>query len=215
MELGTSQMTSLAKSTYSLLQKAYQARQEHRLKEFLHCIDLRYETMTTEDQEKLNERINSAEGEALLAEYADTITKTSSSRARMAIALLYCEDPELSFDKSEKITFISAMNGMNDDLMDFFLMAMKLDVKKEGLPYPRSGIHHQNADIFFENEWDEEAIFVYINDLIRTRLLLPDPRTFSAVAGDGQGWAVWFGVTERSRKFSALISKAEALLLET
>ena len=45
---------------------------------------------------------------------------------------------------------------------------------------------------FSHNGWDEEAIFVYVNDLIKLRLFLPDPLTLSTAAGNGDGWAVWF-----------------------
>tara|TARA_B100000700_G_C15003727_1_gene837536 strand:+ start:149 stop:664 length:516 start_codon:yes stop_codon:yes gene_type:complete len=171
--------------------------------------------MTTEDKTELNRKINTEDGQELLAEYADTITKTSSNRARMAIALLYCDDTEFSFDESEKITFISAMNGINDDFIDFFIKVTELPVQEKNSPYPRAAIHNQTINNFGGGKWDEEAVFVYTNDLIRARLLLPDPKAHGTVSGDGKGWAVWFGVTNRSKKFAAILRKAGSLLNET
>lgn len=215
MEVSTKMTGSLTKGTYDVLRAAYEARQRKRLEDFLECIDLRHEVMSVEDQQELNKKINSKEGQELLAEYADTITKTSSQRAAMAIALLYCQDSDFPFEESEQVTFVSAMSGLSDDFIDFFIKATELPLQEGDTPYPRAGIHNQNLADFSKGRWDEEAVFVYVNALTRVRLLLPDPKTYGAVAGSDKGWAVWFGVTNRSKKYAALLRKAEYLLQET
>ncbi|PKG59075.1 hypothetical protein [Shewanella sp. GutDb-MelDb] len=215
MELTLKNPTKLATSTFKILLKAHRASQENRLEEFLKYVELRYEYISIAEQSKLNEYIHSHVGQEVLAKFADSILHTSSRRVRMAIALIYCQDSDFDFEKSEKITFISAMKEMNDDLLDFFLLASELETQKENIPYPRAGIHHNNHGVFKGHGWDEEAIFVYINDLVRLRLLLPDPKSFSSVAGNNEGWAVWFGITNRTLKMAALLRKAESLLVET
>ncbi|WP_394151081.1 hypothetical protein [Vibrio maritimus] len=214
MELTTKTKAIMARCTYNLLLEAYKSRQVKRVEEFMKFVDLRYESMASVDQVKLNDYINSETGQEILANFADSITQTSSRRVRMATALLYCQDCELDFSKSEKITFVSAIKDLDDDMVNFFLKVCQLERQTVGLPYPRAGIHHNNHYLFRDCGWDEEATFVYINDLIRLRLLLPDPKSFSVVAGDGTGWAVWFGVTDRSLRIASLLNKAESLLIE-
>ena len=214
MELTTKTKATIVRSTYNLLLDAYKSRQVKRTEEFLRFVDLRYESMATDDQARLNEYINSEVGKEILADFADSITQTSSRRVRMATALLYCQDFELDFSKSEKITFVSAIKDLNDDMVDFFLKTCQLECQTVDLPYPRAGIHHNNHRLFHECGWDEEATFVYVNDLIRLRLLLPDPKSFSVAAGNSRGWAVWFGVTNRSLRIASLLNKAESLLIE-
>ena len=213
MDLSPKLATSITKSVFNTLREAYKNRQEKRLVEFLECIDLRYDLMSIEDQVKLNEYIESDIGQDLLASYATTITQTSSRGVRMAMALLYCQDSEFDFDDSEKSLFATAMNGITDDIISFFIHTTKLEAQIENLPYPRAGIHNNNFHEFSEVGWDEESIFVYVNDLMGRWLLLPDPASYSGGGmGGGDGWAIWFGVTEKSKKIAHLLIKAEALL---
>lgn len=138
MEITSIKAIRLGKKTYELLEGVYRNRQERRIREFLEYIDLRYESMTPEEQEKLNQHINSEFGQDILADYIDSILKTSSKRARMAVALLFCRDIDFNFNETEIRTFVSAMNGMTDDLLDFFLEVSILETKKEDFPYPRA-----------------------------------------------------------------------------
>lgn len=215
MELTSKTIIKLTKNTYDAFSKIYEDRRQAKIKEFLAFIDLRYESMKPDAQVKLNEHINSEFGQEILSNYIDSIIKTSSKRARMAIALLFCKDTEFKVNEVEIRSFVSAMHGMTDDLLNFFLECSKLETKVEGLPYPRAGIHNLNFDRFAVNGWDEEAVFINVNELIGLRLLLPDPKAFGAVAGNSDGWAIWFGITRTSLKMVSLILKAEALMSET
>jgi hypothetical protein len=151
--------------------------------------------MSIEDQSKLNEHINSNFGQEILSNYIDSIVKTSSKRARMAIALLFCKDTEFKGNKVEIRSLVSAMHSMTDDLLYFFLLCSKLETQKDSLFYTRAGVHNQNFSLFNKRGWDEEAIFINVNELIGLRLLLPDPKTYGTVAGNFDGWAIWFGIT--------------------
>ena len=212
MEITSSKAIRLGKKTYELLEGVYRNRQKQRIREFLEYIDLRYESMTPEEQEKLNQHINSEFGQDILADYIDSILKTSSKRARMAVALLFCRDIDFNFNETETRTFVSAMNGMTDDLLDFFLEVSILETKKEDFPYPRAGIHDKIFERFSLKGWDEEAIFVNVTELIQLKILLPDPMTHSNSFGSGTGWAIWFGLTRTSTKIASLVRKAEALI---
>lgn len=214
MELTSSTVIKLTKNTYSVFSKIYEDRRQAKIREFLDFVDLRYEAMTIENQERLNEHINSDFGQEILSSYIDSIIKTSSKRARMAIALLFCKDMDFKVSEVEIRSFVSAMQGMTDNLLDFFLAAVELETQTELLPYPRAGIHNLNFSKFKEMGWDEEAIFINVNELIGLRLLLPDPKTSSGAsfASDSEGWAIWFGVTRTSLKMVNLVRKAELLI---
>ncbi len=203
---------SVAKGVYSTLKNAYQYRQQQRVDDFLKSIDLYYETMSLDSQKKLNEHIESDIGQEILANFADAVLQTSSRRVQMALALLYCKDREFQLEGIDLQIFVGAMTGIYDEQIEFFLMSTKLDCQFEHLPYPRSAIHNKNYGVFLEKGWDEEAIFVYVHDLIRRRLLLPDSSNNQSVAGSGEGWAVWFGITNKTRKMANLLEKAATLL---
>ncbi|WP_428637306.1 hypothetical protein [Shewanella sp.] len=212
MNIETKFALPVAKTVFSVLKSAYQTRQQSRVEVFLKSIDLCYETMTTESQAKLKKYIESETGQDILAKYADTVLQTSSRRAHMALALLYCGDPDFLLEGMDLNIFVGAMVGISDDQIDFFQMAVKVKCQEESLPFPRAAIHNQNCDSFVDKGWDAESIFVYVHDLIRRRLLLPDSDNYQSQCSSGEGWAVWFGITNKSRKMSNLIEKASALL---
>ncbi|MGI9950648.1 hypothetical protein [Vibrio hyugaensis] len=210
MEISVKSVLVTGKGIYDVLCCSYQSRQRKRVETFMKYVELRYSHMTPDDQKVLNQYINSDIGQDILAEFADSITQTSSKTVQMALALLYCKDTEHDFSDSERKVFVSAMIGMTDDLTNFFLEVTRLKVQPS-VPYKRAGIHSDNVEHFLQHGWDEEAVFVYINDLIRTHLLLPDPVT-SFGYHDPDKWGLWFGVTARTLKMAGLLSKAKALV---
>ena len=212
MELQSKFIAPVAKNVFGTLKSAYRYRQQQRVDDFLKGIDLCYETMSLDSQRKLNENIESEIGKDILADFADAILQTSSCRVRMALAILYCEDHEFQMSDIELKIFIGAMTGITDDLIEFFLMATELECQTDHYPYPRSAINSKNFTPFVKKGWDEETIFVYVHDLIRRRLLLPDSSNYQSQASSGEGWAVWFGITDKTRSMANLLVKAESLL---
>ncbi|MFL0868460.1 hypothetical protein [Vibrio parahaemolyticus] len=190
MDLTTSQSITTGKAIFEFMCDSYQKRQKRRVETFLKYVNLRYEDASPENVEQLNGYIKSEEGQEVLASFADSITQTSCKRVHMSLAILFCKDPDHDFSENETYTFVSAMIGMNNALLDFFLEVCNLPRDVNVSPYPRSCIGHQDAGAFAKKGWDEEAIFVYINDLIRLRLILPDPSTHGVVFGNNEGWAL-------------------------
>ncbi|HHF2887911.1 hypothetical protein ND926_19435 [Vibrio diabolicus] len=209
MEISAKSALSTGKGIYDLLSYSYQNRQRKRVETFMKCVELRYNHMSPADQTVLNEYIASDIGQDILAEFADSITQTSSKTVQMALALLYCKDTEHEFSDSERRVFVSAMIGMTDDLLNFFLEVITLELQA-AVPYRRAGIHSDNIEKFSLQGWDEEAVYVYINDLIRTHILLPDPVTSSGYH-DPDKWGLWFGITTRTLKMARLLEKAKVL----
>ncbi|MEH0741182.1 hypothetical protein H4F05_06605 [Vibrio cholerae] len=201
-----------ASTLYESLSKSYKRIRVRRVEKFFECVDLRMEHATQEDVNELIQTINSPEGEEVLASFADSITTTSCERVLMALAMLYCKDLDFAFNESELYTFISAMEGMDNDLLDFFLLVSDIPSTSANYAYPRSAISKQDYIGYFGARWDEEAVFVYINDLQRLRLILPDPCTTYTIPGNSDSWTLWFGITARTLKMARLIKKAEYYL---
>ncbi|ENP0827545.1 hypothetical protein ACCI36_004777 [Vibrio parahaemolyticus] len=210
MEISAKNALSIGKGIYDLLSCSYQNRQRKRVETFMKCVELRYSHMSLADQTVLNEYITSDTGQNILAEFADSITQTSSKTVQMALALLYCKDTEHEFSDSERRVFISAMIGMTDDLLNFFLEVTTLELQAT-IPYRRAGIHSDNIEKFSQQGWNEEVVYVYINDLIRTHLLLPNPVT-SFGWHNPDKWGLWFGITTRTLKMARLLKKAKVLV---
>lgn len=199
----------VAGKTYTLLMNAHQKRQKRRLEEFSQYFETNYERMTQEDKQKINQFIESNEGEELLADYAESILKVSSSRVIMAMALLFFNEKE--FANKEKINFIKAAKNLNDELVDFYLITHNQEkLNDDTMPYIRCGFSAKDCVTHSKKGWNEETIAIYIDELIKLRLLLLDPQT-QAVYGDGS-WSIHYGISNKTQKIVNLLMKAEALL---
>jgi hypothetical protein len=201
---------TVGKGIFSSLKSAYQARQTKRVESFFHCVELRYDYMNESERIELNEKLNSDEGESILASYVDAITQTSCDRVRMAVAMLYCNDPDFLFTTAEQRLFINSVVGITDRLVDFFLMASTIKAIPGNYPYSRHLISKEQLPYLSIENLDGEEIYSYINELIRRGLLLPEPAT--GVLGSDNSWAVGFGTSARTQRFASLLRKAGQLL---
>jgi hypothetical protein len=201
---------TVSKKIFSVLKNAYQSRQQERVDSFFKCVETRYEYMELDEKDELNKSINSIEGQDILAGYVDAITQTSSDRVRMAIALLYCKDGDFKFSESEQRIFINGVIGITDHMVDFFIESTKQLELSGNYPYARHEIHQMSLPEFGVPDVDAEAVYAYVHDLIRRRLLLPDPDISSFA--DSKGWFVTFGTSEKSKKMARLLEKSGELL---
>ncbi|WP_075498372.1 hypothetical protein [Moritella viscosa] len=198
------------KTVFNVLKSAYQTRQQERVNSFFRCVDTRYAHMTEDEQLKLNQTINSEDGRNVLANYVDAITQTSSDRVRMAIALLYCNDADLSFSDIDQRVFINGVIGITDHMVDFYLVAINQKIISGNYPYNRHVIHQYDLPSFPMNDIDGEVVYAYTNDLVRRRLLLPDPAV--GILADESGWFVGFGSSRKSKQMALLLNKANEYL---
>ncbi|MBH0065477.1 hypothetical protein [Psychrobacter sp. SZ93C1] len=217
MELSTQAVQSMSKvalKTFNHLQTAHMKRQKKRLGEFVQCIETRYEVMSCEDKQKLNKFIESEEGESLLADYADSILKVSSNRVMMAMALLFCKGTDLS--DVEESNFIKASKNLDDDLINFYMLAHKRkSIERDNIPYSRCTVSSVDCEDFTSKGWDKETIAVYVYELIRMRLLLPDPSSHGSYAGADNSWSIHYGISTRTQKIVNLLVKSQALLTDS
>lgn len=213
MELEVLTGKSLLGLTIDGFRKVYQYRQMKRFEHFSKCIDLALERVSPEKIAEFRDYCNSHEGSERLAACAEAAAATTCDRARMAIALILCNDPDVDLDASTKKQFVVALQGKDDEILDFFLDAEKVRPypEREGGPYPRVGIHQETYLKLGGGRWDAESIHAYVHELILCRMFLPDPDS-DLTTMSGKTWAVYFGVTGRSHKMARLLEKAQQIL---
>ena len=152
---------AIAKWTVEGLRSAYQNRLTNRLELFFLSVNTAYERATREDIAKLNDYIESDIGQDMLANYAEVITKTSSKRAHMVMALLYCADTDLKLDEIDQIIFVKALESIDDRLIDFFLACTEmLGAPLQEDSYDRVSINEGNINQFQIKEFGHAGISV-------------------------------------------------------
>lgn len=208
----TKTVMASAKVTVNLLKETYKTRQNARVESFFQCVELRYEFMTDEDKANFDKLVYSDIGTEILASYADAITQTSSDRVRMAVALLYCKDSDFHFSIPEELAFISGTLGITDHMIDFYLVAVSQDKTTSNYPYETSTISAKKLDELSIPDMDGEIACLYVNELIRRGLLLPEPKADSTVLFQNDSWGVSFGTSKRIIKMSRLLLKASELI---
>ncbi|WP_147232352.1 hypothetical protein [Psychromonas sp. B3M02] len=199
-------MLTVGTKAFDVIKNAYQSRKQERVSSFFKCVETRYEYMDEEQRAKLNESINSIEGQEVLAQYADAITQTSSDRVRMAIALLYCNDCDFNFSEFDQRIFINGVTGITDHIIDFFIESIKRPKISGNYPYERHSIEQSSLPDFNVENVDAELVYSYINELIRRRLLLPDPAV--GLLGDNKGWFITYGSSDKTNRMARLLEKA-------
>ena len=208
---GAYQLANEAERTVKILGSAYNNRQKKRLEEFVKYVEIRYEYMTSCDQEKLKVFIENEKSEDVLADYAESILKVSSSRVMMAMALLFLGD--LALNKTSKYNFISASKELNDDLVDFYILVhQKEKHRHDNLPYEQATFSNDNCQEFLDKGWDKETISIYIYRLIQLKLLLPDPLPISGYTTKSNVWRLNFGVSNNTQAIVNLLVKSGELL---
>lgn len=184
---------------------------EYNLLEFFKCIDTNLDTMKEEERIKLRDRVNSEEGKILLAKYVDEATHVDSKIARMALALLFCEDPDFIFENYYERVLLTSLKDLDDTTIEFFIDATtNIEIHKiDKLPYDRVVISNESKLIL--KGWNPEDIGILVNYLKSLSLLLPDPCSSSPYAGRDDNWMVEYGISDNTKKIASLFDKARSL----
>jgi len=163
-------------------------------------------------RERFNNIISSEEGAELLSEYVDSVLKTSSITANAALAVLYADCDNKMFSKEFKTVACYGLSGITDELIELFLALFTLHdlpTSKEEGPYP---IHFLRKDVIDKlrtvgvKAMEDSTYIVYIEDLIRRRLLYPD---YIQGRIAGEGFSIPFGVGSGSMEYNKLLRKAK------
>ncbi|MDF1694028.1 MAG: hypothetical protein P1U47_16785 [Zhongshania sp.] len=194
---------------FDLAHSAYNSHRDQCLFEFFRVIDTRLDTMDKTGLDNFYTYLESPTGKQRIGRYIDCALNTYSRRARTAIALLLADSPSHRFKEAEKATFIKAMTGMEDSVLDFFLAVCKLPRDDTKYAYPQAMICASEKEALGFDKWEDEEIFINISELIRLRVLAPNPSTVGVIQSGGKSWALWFGVTNISLKMVKLLEESE------
>ncbi|MBQ0796254.1 hypothetical protein [Zhongshania sp.] len=197
---------------FDLAHSAYNSHRDQCLFEFFRVIDTRLDTIDETGLDNFYSYLESPAGKQRIGRYIDCALNTYSRRARTAIALLLADSPSYSFSETEKATFIKAMTGMEDSMLDFFLAVCKLPQDESKYAYPQAKISASEKKALGLDGWEDEEIFININELIRLRLLAPNPSTVGVIQSGGKSWTLWFGVTNISLKMVKLLRESEYMI---
>ncbi|MFA0672366.1 hypothetical protein AB4584_24480 [Vibrio splendidus] len=202
----------VVKSTFNILKEAHNLYAEHRVKQFLYAIDSELEYLNSDAQAELNEFLNSKGAQKLLADYASAITSTSSDIGLRALALTFINDRQFDFNESEKVRFISCINGIDDLKVNLFIQLASLKKIESKAVYPIYVISNQNFEVLNLGV-DIDELFAYSEDFINRGLLLRDPRSKGANASSPQegDWSICFGISSTLQRFASVLRKAKML----
>ncbi|MCK4818429.1 hypothetical protein KA005_21845, partial [bacterium] len=191
---------------------AYKWYRNRRIALFFKSIDAASDSLPQKDKEKFEEYINSKPGREILAEYTDSILRTSSDTGIAALGILYADVNNEIYTHDFKRIACRAFEGATDALIDGFILLCSLEIKPEEGPYPLCHLtkgQFESGQRFEEKIGTAEDVFALINELVRRGMLLPDhvPSRIS-----GEQWFINYGVTEVSLKLKELIMKAKSYL---
>jgi len=188
-----------------------------RLERFLRTLSKAGENFDAKKRQKFKKVIESEKGIEILADYADTVLRTSSKIGISALALLYSDFESERYSEAFKAKACLALHGISDDLIAVFLAVASLPE----IEPPETGFKFCRNDgpypvYFLEREleaelrrveskvYDYENLIASVNELIRRGLLLPD-----YAVGRFGGPPMPFGLGETTHIFKKLLSSAK------
>ena len=191
---------------------AYQWVKQKRMTLFLKTLAKSEENLTEYQKEKLQKILSSEDGKELLAEYADSVIRTSSRTGIAALAILYGDVDDKKFRGAFKSLAALSLEGISEEAVDLFLALSEGQrfsklVDDKG-PYKIYFCDNHFLSYFPDLNYllNQPAEIVAItNDLIRRRLLVPD-HAYSRIGGGEV--SIPFGLSETSILFQKLLKLA-------
>lgn len=196
--------------------KIFKSYQRYRVDTFIKTVDTCYEQMTEEKRLEFQAAIQSEHGQKITSDFVITVTMTPSLIVNAALALLYAKDPEFDFNESQIERFVSAVNGLTDRQVNFYLKVFDCISNKDYKPYPAYTI---NQDNFYKvSEFaDQDEVFIYIYDFLSRGLVITtdNNNSPSKVMGNsyqsGQ-WKAKYCLSDTHKRYRALLNKAKELM---
>jgi hypothetical protein len=181
-----------------------------RIKRFLHSLASAAEELNEKQRKKLSDIISSDAGAELLAEYADSVVRTSSQTAIAGLALLYADVNEERYSRDFKASACLSLQGISENLIEIFLQlsrAPEVATPIEGV-YPVVICNQALVDNLPELGKllaKPEQRIAYVNELIRRGFFLPD----YATRYGGSEVVCHFGISDTTLKFQELLLRAK------
>ncbi|WP_417528582.1 hypothetical protein [Marinomonas shanghaiensis] len=200
---------------FVVIGEAFQKGQLYRTEIFFQTVETRYEAMTATDKDMFKEYISSKGGQKIISDFAIAVSSTPSTIVNASLALLYSQDPEFNFSKSELERFIAAVSGLTDRKVDFLLEIQNLSPSTKESLYPVYVVNKDNFEVL-ERVVDVDELFIYVSDFQSRGLVLMDvdqQKNFRfANKFDGVKWSVNFCLSDTQVRYIALLRKAKELV---
>ena len=196
---------------------AYKWYRTWRAKRFLRALRTAADEMPEAKKKALDRLLKSNEGGEILAQYVDSVLRTSSKTAIVALALLYADADHETYPREFKLAAALALEGISEQEVDAFLdLSQVTDFiparNQPNPPYPVAVANDKLIDSFpntAEFLRPPATRVAVVNDLINRGLLLPD---FASARYSDGGVGPTYGVSDATRKFAGLLNAARALL---
>lgn len=199
----------LAKNQFAQI---WHSRKIKRFERFLSQLQTETDLMSEDHRRKLNDYVDTEEGQDRLIEFSDSVLSTSDRRVHIALALLYCNDRDYPLSDKERHTFCMAMRNIHPDLVNFYL-------KLEGVQptqlletqLDRFSFINRDLDHGFFGDYSPEELSELVTELINLKLLMPDPKSHITV-DDDMGRIISWGMSDSKILMMGLLKKAELIL---
>lgn len=202
---------------YKVVQKAFNAGKNYRAELFLENVQKCCERMTEEERTKFKETVESESGQKITADFVIAVTTTPSLIVNGALALLYAQDPDYRFTEPQLERFVSAVNGLTDRQVEFYIKLFDFVSSKGAKPYPIYRIDQDNYEKIREHI-DQDEVFIYIYDFLSRGLVIThdynasvDGGMFEDTSKEGD-WEQSYSLSDTHRTYRNLLEKAKLLM---
>lgn len=202
--------------------RAYQAVQAWRMRMFLRGLDDLADELPPEQQQRFEFYVNDAQSARLLADYADTVVRTSSETVIGTLAILYADYENRVMTPEFKAGAIRAFDGLSETRIDAFLQLMESCRANELRPLPESGNYRiftigDGSDLTLPQRLRQRANggdqwVDATSDFITRGLLSPDRTPRGRLGSENATWSCEFTVTADSDAYYDLLRKARTFL---
>ena len=193
---------------------AYRRFRTARIRWFLQGLDATRRALPENEQKRFSAYIASSEGQALLAQYADAVLRTSSRISIAALAIIFASTSQ--YTPNFRALATSALDGLTDSAA---IAHVRLSLLKRCIcanePYPVCivGASTLSSDRQLQAVVASPTEFYgVVYDLIRRGMLLPD---HSSSRVGGNEWTITFGVSPHTDVFRDLLQRSQSYLGES
>ena len=206
---GIASLLGLPEAVVTSIPTVYKAYREQRIFNFLKYTNFTIDRISVNDCNKIRKLISSNEGKILLSKYLEEAISVDSEVARMALAILFSDDPDFIFESHIKNIIFVAIKELDDRAINFYIDSHNKvhNYKIDGLPYERVVINSESE--LLSEFWTREDVALLVGHFRKLNLLLPDPCSSSPYSGKDSTWLVEYGISDTTKSISRLFQKAK------
>ena len=128
---GIASLLGLPEAVVTSIPTVYKAYREQRIFNFLKYTNFTIDRISVNDCNKIRKLISSNEGKILLSKYLEEAIAVDSEVARMALAILFSDDPDFIFESHIKNIIFIAIKELDDRAINFYIDITNTNLKKE------------------------------------------------------------------------------------